>query len=258
MNELIKIELRRLNGEEIQTVNARDLHAFLGSKQDFSTWIKSRIEQYGFIENQDFVVFHEIMENPQGGRPAKEYFITLDMAKELAMVERTEQGQKARRYFIECERRYLSGERIGQSKPAQPLLDALKLTPLAVRAAKALGLDKNAAAISANQLVRKYTSVNVLEALGQTHLVAEKQDTLFFTPSQLGKRIGMSAQKVNQRLASLGLQEKIDELWSPTNQAEGFYRLYDTGKRHGNGVPVMQVKWSDGVLNLFGEQESVA
>ena len=68
MNELIALTQSAINGEFQQTVNARELHAFLGSKQDFSTWIKNRIEQYGFVENQDFNLFHNFVENPQGGR----------------------------------------------------------------------------------------------------------------------------------------------------------------------------------------------
>lgn len=60
-------------------------HAKTG--KDFSNWIKDRIEQYGFIENQDFIVFAKIGGNPKGGRPAKVYAISIDMAKELLMVE---------------------------------------------------------------------------------------------------------------------------------------------------------------------------
>ena len=78
-----------------QTVNARELHAFLESKQDFSTWIKNRINEYGFLENQDFIIFTENSVKIQRGRPSKEYQISLDMAKELAMVERNEKGKQA-------------------------------------------------------------------------------------------------------------------------------------------------------------------
>lgn len=88
----------------IQAVNARELHAFLQNKRQFSDWIKQRIAEYDFIENQDFVSFSQNCEKPKGGRPTTEYAITLDMAKELSMVERNEQGKMARRYFIECER----------------------------------------------------------------------------------------------------------------------------------------------------------
>ncbi|WP_458400026.1 antA/AntB antirepressor family protein [Mailhella sp.] len=87
------------------TVDARTLHRTLGVKCDFSSWIKRRIEKYGFKENEDFEVFIKSEENPIGGRSSKEYTLSLDMAKELAMVENNERGRLVRRYFIECERR---------------------------------------------------------------------------------------------------------------------------------------------------------
>ena len=105
MNELIQVAERQIGDVAIQTVNARDLHAFLEVGKVFAAWIQERIEQYGFIEHHDFVVFSDSGNNPKGGRPAKEYAISLDMAKELAMVERNNKGKQARQYFIECERR---------------------------------------------------------------------------------------------------------------------------------------------------------
>lgn len=102
MNELIKITEQ--NGQQV--VSARELHLFLESKQDFSTWIKNRIEKYDFIENEDYILLHKIMEQTgRGGHNKKEYALTLDMAKELAMVEGNEKGRQARRYFIECEKK---------------------------------------------------------------------------------------------------------------------------------------------------------
>lgn len=134
---------------------------------------------------------------------------------------------------------------------------ALKLTPLAVRAARAFGLDKNAAAISANQLVRKLTGVNLLESFDRTHLVAQNQASLWFTPTELGKGRALSGRAMNLLLAEAGLQHKVGEHWAPTDQAEGFYRLFDTGKQHGDGTPITQVKWAENVLNLI-QQERVA
>lgn len=90
-----------IGGAAVQTVNARDLHAFLESGQEFRHWIKARIEQYGFLENQDFTTSESFI---RGGK-AVDYHVTIDMAKELAMVERTEKGKQARQYFLECERR---------------------------------------------------------------------------------------------------------------------------------------------------------
>lgn len=85
-------------------VNARELHKWLKNGDRFATWIKGRIKKYEFLENEDFACFSEISEKPQGGRPNVQYILTLDMAKELSMVENNEQGKIARRYFIRCER----------------------------------------------------------------------------------------------------------------------------------------------------------
>ncbi|WP_415519305.1 MAG: antA/AntB antirepressor family protein [Desulfovibrio aminophilus] len=88
----------------IDTVNARDLHAALHVGKQFATWITERIEQCNFKENEDFVVFPGTGKNPLGGRPVKDYFISLDMAKHLAMLQRSEVGKYVRTYFIEHEK----------------------------------------------------------------------------------------------------------------------------------------------------------
>lgn len=100
MEEIIKITEK--DGQK--AVNARELHEFLGNKREFATWIKQRIEQYGFVENQDYEVFDNSVKNSQGGRPSIEYALSIDMAKELSMVENNEKGRMARKYFIECEK----------------------------------------------------------------------------------------------------------------------------------------------------------
>lgn len=102
MEELIKI--KEENGR--RAVSARELHNFLGSKQDFSTWIKNRIEKYGFTENVDYQPFHKFVEcqNGIGGTHRIEYALSIDMAKELSMIENNEKGRMARKYFIACEK----------------------------------------------------------------------------------------------------------------------------------------------------------
>lgn len=84
------------------TVNARDLHAGLQSKRDFSSWAKARIAKYGFQEGVDYQILlpKSGEQTGSGGHNAKEYELTLDMAKELSMVENNERGRLARRYFI--------------------------------------------------------------------------------------------------------------------------------------------------------------
>lgn len=96
------IPIREKNGK--RAVSARHLHAFLESKQDFSTWIKDRIRKYGFVENQDFATAPQIYGTANGGHSTRtEYALTIEMAKELSMVENNAKGRKARQYFIRCE-----------------------------------------------------------------------------------------------------------------------------------------------------------
>lgn len=113
----IAITQRQVGAETVQTVNARDLHAFLQVQSAFKDWIARRIADYGFQDGRDFCSF---LSESQGGRPAKEYAITIDMAKELSMVERNERGKQARQYFIECERRAKAAPQID---PLQMLND---------------------------------------------------------------------------------------------------------------------------------------
>lgn len=88
-----------------QAVNARELHEKLGNKKQFANWIQLRIEQYGFVENQDYEVFNQKVKNSNGGRSRKEYALSLDMAKELCMVENNDAGRRIRKYFIEVEKK---------------------------------------------------------------------------------------------------------------------------------------------------------
>ncbi|MBF1284797.1 MAG: antA/AntB antirepressor family protein [Neisseria sp.] len=98
-----------LDGQTQALVNARDLHQFLESKQHFADWIKNRINEYGFTQDVDFLGVHTVMSTEAGffGRREKtvtDYHLSLDMAKELCMVERNDKGRQARRYFIEMEK----------------------------------------------------------------------------------------------------------------------------------------------------------
>lgn len=106
MTQLITLTPLTIQNANQQGVDARLLHTRLGVRRQFSHWINDRINKYGFIENQDFVVSVNSGENPKGGRPTNEYVLTLDMAKELCMVQNNEAGRKTRRYFIEVEKEF--------------------------------------------------------------------------------------------------------------------------------------------------------
>lgn len=99
MEALIPIQ-KSAGGRDV--VSARTLHQFLEVSSKFTDWWARRLTDYPcFEENSDFCSF---LSESTGGRPAEDFVITLDMAKELSMVERNEKGQQARRYFIACEK----------------------------------------------------------------------------------------------------------------------------------------------------------
>lgn len=131
MNPLIAITEQAVGDGLVPTVDARELHAFLEVGKDFTTWMRDRVAQYGFSEGQDFAVFDSPKLGNQtgrgGDRRSKVYALTLDMAKELAMVERNWRGRQARKYFIECERR------LKAQAPAIDLRDPLRLTEVALQ-----------------------------------------------------------------------------------------------------------------------------
>lgn len=147
MEELIKI--KEENGK--RAVNARDLHQFLESKRDFSNWIKDRIEKYDFQEDVDYqklyfdykgnllTISHNKNIESDYQRVSKiEYALSIEMAKELSMVENNEKGRKARRYFIECEKKLARKEELDMPKT---YLEALKALVVAEEAKEKLKLE---------------------------------------------------------------------------------------------------------------------
>ncbi len=91
--------------EDDGTVDGRKLHEVLGSKRQFADWIKQRIEKYGFVEDVDFVKLasQNCETKKHGGQNAIEYKLTVNMAKELSMIENNEVGKEFRKYFIMSE-----------------------------------------------------------------------------------------------------------------------------------------------------------
>lgn len=99
------ISITEQNGN--QAVSARELYSFLDSKAQFTDWCK-RMFEYGFEEGKDFIT---ILGESKGGRPSKDYALTLDTAKEISMLQRTEKGKEARQYFIAVEKQAISKPR---------------------------------------------------------------------------------------------------------------------------------------------------
>ena len=108
MNELINVTL---NDSHEPVVSGRQLHEALGVKTKYADWFNRMIE-YGFTENQDFLLLKNEQQTGRGGHNKVDHIIKLDMAKEIAMIQRTELGKQVRQYFIQVEKDFNSPEKI--------------------------------------------------------------------------------------------------------------------------------------------------
>lgn len=108
MNELINVTL---NDNHEPVVSGRQLHEALEVKTPYSMWF-DRMVEYGFTENQDFLLNNFVKQTGRGGHNKLDHIIKLDMAKEIAMIQRTERGKQVRQYFIQVEKDFNSPEKI--------------------------------------------------------------------------------------------------------------------------------------------------
>lgn len=224
MNELINIKTTE-TGEP--TVLGRELHEFLGVTTRYNDWFP-RMAEYGFIEGKDFYSFLS-KTSETGGRPSIDHLLTIDMAKELAMIQRTERGKQARQYFIQVEKDYNSPEKIMARalRIAEKELSTLKLDVERMKPKE----------IFADSVASSHTSIligelaKILKANG--HETGQKR--LFETLRQDGfliKRKGSDFNMPTQKSMELGLME-IKE--TTINNADGSIRLNKTTKVTGKG-----------------------
>ena len=244
MNELISLTQSAINGELQQTVNARELHGFLESRQEFANWIKKRIDKYGFVENQDFVKLHKKMENPQGGRPAIDYHITLDMAKELVMVERNDKGKEARRYFIECEKQLRQVMSVKDSL----LLGIIKADDELSRAVAINQYEVGYVKPLENKVVEQAKQIESNKPKIRYHdIVLSCPDLL--TVRQIAQDYGISAQRLNSILHEKKIQYKDKSgVWllyisyNAQGYAQTFTHTYQDND--GNYHSKLHLKWT--------------
>lgn len=199
MHELISLQP---HATLIQAVNARELHAFLQNKRQFSDWIRQRISEYDFVENKDFVCLSQNCETQRadgqrGVATRKEYYITLDMAKELSMVERNEQGKQARRYFIECEKRLKEQTATQPAQPIGEVEDKLRTIILALEHTTLSEVAKETAII---------TSAETLTGISIGYRPQIEQTT--YSAKELGDVLGISANRVGRIANAHGLKTK--------------------------------------------------
>lgn len=240
--ELIRIQER--NGH--RAVSARELHQVLGSKQEFANWMKNRIEKYGFVENQDFEVFDNFIKNPDGGRPLKEYALSIDMAKEIAMVEGNERGRKVRQYFIECEKKL--------SNPVKQLT-RMQLAQMVIESE----MEKERLALENEQIKSmnerlEYANEKQSEELKLQAPKVKYHDevltsTSTYNTTNIAKEFGMGAPSLNKILHEKGVQYKSGGQWLLYSkyQDRGYTRTvtntYDNG--HGEVHTRQQTVWTE-------------
>ena len=222
MNELINIKTSE-TGEP--SVSGRELHEFLGVATPYDKWFP-RMAEYGFTEGRDFSTF---LSESTGGRPSTNHLLTIDMAKEIAMIQRTDRGKQARQYFIQVEKDYNSPEKIMARalRIAEKELSTLKLDVERMKPKE----------IFADSVASSHTSIligelaKILKANG--HETGQKR--LFETLRQDGfliKRKGSDFNMPTQKSMELGLME-IKE--TTINNADGSIRLNKTTKVTGKG-----------------------
>ena len=235
MNELIKITEK----EGRKAVSARELYEFLESKQDFSTWIKNRIEKYDFIENVDFVATPQIYGTNNGGHSTRlEYALTVDAAKELSMVENNDKGKQARRYFIMMEKKVIES------------YSTFKLQDLT--AAKMMAVEFTTRMLNLNDASKLPMIKAINEPLGLPTPDYVQSKGVLLSITEIAKEVKLTAAKANQILFSLGVLEQktrpsskgekcfwsITESYShlgenllcPSNQKETQPKWYDNKK----------------------------
>lgn len=187
MNNLINVTL---NENQEPVVSGRQLHQVLGVKTEYKKWF-SRMTDYGFSENEDFLKVTQKCLTSSTGQNMTDHVLKLDMAKEIAMIQRTDKGKEVRQYFIQVEKDFNSPEKI--------MARALKIADR-----KIISLEHK------NEVLQ----LELEEARKQTDyldLILQTKDMLATT--QIAQDYGMSANKFNQILKQVGIQRKVNGQW---------------------------------------------
>lgn len=207
MNELIKINY----DTEQPTVSARELHEKLNIETPFKKWI-DRMCEYGFEESKDFWTK---MSESTGGRPSTEYELTIDMAKQICMIQRTPEGRECRQYFIDLEKAWNTPEQIMSRalKMADQTIDSLK------ERCKFLG----------GQVEEQQKVIEELQPKATYYdLILQCPDLVSTT--EIAKDYGMSATKFNKFLKDFKIQFKQSGVWFLYQKYAGYG--YTQSKTH--------------------------
>ena len=190
MDELIRINF----DSDRPTVSGRELHAALEVKTAYKDWFP-RMCDYGFEEGTDFCSF---LSESTGGRPATDHQLTIAMAKELCMIQRSEAGRKFRQYFIKVEKAWNSPEAV--------MARALQFANNQLSLVKKQNLELlETVAVQNQQIAEMQPKASYYD------LILQNKNTVPIT--QIAKDYGMSGRKFNELLHELGVQYKFRKTW---------------------------------------------
>lgn len=180
MNELIPIQ----DNDGTQAVMGRDLHKFLEVRAHYKDWLP-RMVAYGFTAGQDYVLKNErVLGANNREYEQSNHVISLDMAKEISMIQRTDKGKQARQYFIECERR---AKEPVQLSPEELMARAIKVADNTIKELEAKTADQALALEAAKPKVEYYD-----------HCVSIESDVM--TVKDWGAHFGLTEPQARQRL----------------------------------------------------------
>jgi len=201
ISKLVPIKNHLIGNIKQNSVNARDLHKSLKSKQDFSDWIKDRLDQY-YEEDFDYVVMDKSVKRTSGVKHLKEYILALGTARELSMLERNDMGHLIRRYFATCEAELL---KFTGFKIDYVLIN--KHFKQANQTAKLLGLSQVEAIGHARDAIKEETGVDLYVFDPEAKHKAWLKDNSF-TMAQLASKTNSSVARVRQALFNTGVLTK--------------------------------------------------
>lgn len=206
MNELIKINT---DNSDRPTVSGRELHKLLEINTRYNDWFP-RMCEFGFTENIDF--YSIVSKSPDGGRPSMDHQLTIDMAKQICMIQRSPEGRKYREYFLEIERQWNNPEAI--------MARALKI---ADRKLLDVTAQMQQLTVKNEQLTEENEELYI-KTIQQEHQIDQLQPLANYTSiilanpglvtiTQIAKDYGMSGQMMNQKLKELKVQYKQNGQW---------------------------------------------
>jgi anti-repressor protein len=236
MNDLINVTL---NENQEPVVSGRQLHQALGVKTPYSMWF-DRMVEYGFTENQDFLLNNFVKQTGRGGHNKIDHVLKLDMAKEIAMIQRTDKGKEVRQYFIQVEKDFNSPEKI--------MARALKIADRKIIKLEATIEEQKPKVIFANAVSASHTSILVgdFAKLMRQNGLNFGQNRMFAWLRENGyliSRKGNSWNMPTQKAMDLGLFE-IKE--TTINHSDGHISINKTPKITGKG----QLYFADKLLNV--------